>query len=108
MFRYPLGASVPTPWAWGVGVEIEKADGSRFELFPHTWSHRDGAGRVTSTVTQLPLRLGWALTIHKAQGMTLDHVAVHLPDEWTRGLRYVAYSRARTLDGLVIDNRRTR
>lgn len=51
---------------------------------------------------QIPLTLGWAVTIHKSQGLTLDSVAIDAADAWDSGQVYVALSRARTLNGIVL------
>lgn len=65
--------------------------------------HINGAdGRVVATRNQYPLMLRWALTIHKAQGMTIDWFRLHLADLFAAGQAYVAFSRGRTLAGMQI------
>ena len=52
----------------------------------------------------MPLTLAWAVTIHKSQGMTLDHVTVDLGNtEFASGLTFVALSRAKTFNGLRVE-----
>ncbi|KAF5514684.1 ATP-dependent DNA helicase pfh1 [Colletotrichum fructicola] len=61
----------------------------------------DGEGKLTySARTQIPLVPGWAMTIHKSQSLTLDPVTVDLSRAWDGRLKYVALSRARSLQDL--------
>lgn len=60
---------------------------------------------VTGTFTHIPLRLAWAVTIHKAQGLTFDEVVIDAVDAFAAGQVYVALSRCRSLEGIVLLSR---
>lgn len=60
--------------------------------------------KVIGSFKQFPLRLGWSLTIHKAQGMTLDCVDIDVQEAFAPGQAYVALSRCRSIEGLYLQN----
>ena len=57
---------------------------------------------VEGTFTQFPLRLAWAITVHKSQGLTFDRAVLDINESFTHGQVYVALSRCRTLGGMVL------
>ena len=80
---------------------VEVRNGERIIAEPMDWSIEEG-GRVLALVRQVPLRLAWAITIHKSQGMSLDAAHIDLSSAFEYGQGYVALSRVRTLAGLSL------
>ncbi len=74
--------------------------GLKIKLEPEEWSLENDSGKVTATVSQVPLRLAWAITIHKSQGMTLDAAEIDLSKTFETGQGYVALSRIKNIEGL--------
>ncbi|KND48382.1 MAG: ATP-dependent DNA helicase PIF1 [Parcubacteria bacterium C7867-002] len=88
----PVIHTAPTP---------EFPQGRRVTIESASWKIEDD-GRVLAEINQYPLRLAWAITVHKSQGMSLDAIEVDLSKSFEPGMGYVALSRVRTLNGLTI------
>jgi hypothetical protein len=80
---------------------VELMSGGEIVVEPTEWK-MDDAGKTLATISQIPLRLAWAITVHKSQGMSLDAAVVDLSAAFEYGQGYVALSRVRTLDGLSL------
>lgn len=82
---------------------VKTYDNKMIIAYPEEWKYEDN-GVVRAIITQIPLRLAWAITIHKSQGMTLDAAEIDLGDAFEPGMGYVALSRVRSLTGLKLMN----
>ena len=80
---------------------VKTRSGRTVPAEPMEWTMQDG-GRVLARITQIPLRLAWAITVHKSQGMSLDAAHMDLSSAFEYGQGYVALSRVRTLKGLTL------
>ena len=88
--------------AWPV---VKFTNGREATIFPDCVINESGAGELYTLLsrTQVPLMAAWAMTVHKAQGMTLEQVTVDLAKSFEEGQDYVALSRARNLEGLKVE-----
>jgi ATP-dependent DNA helicase PIF1 len=77
------------------------SNGRVIRVEPHTWTLTED-DKKRAEVSQLPLRLAWAITIHKSQGMSLDAAEIDLSRTFTPGMGYVALSRVRSIDGVYL------
>ena len=92
-------------------IHVICEDGKELDVHTETWENlryisETGSNEVQVEVigsfTHFPLRLAWAITIHKAQGLTFDHVVIDAEDAFAAGQVYVALSRCRSLEGIVL------
>jgi len=92
-----------TSQAWPL-VRFAIADGTTRDLLcqRELWKVELPNGEVQASRAQVPLILAWALSIHKAQGQTLERVKVDLGKVFEKGQAYVALSRATSMDGLQV------
>ncbi len=80
---------------------VRTREGAMIEASPEEWRIDDRA-RTLAKIVQVPLRLAWAITVHKSQGMSLDSAVMDLSAAFEYGQGYVALSRVRSLRGLYL------
>lgn len=86
------------------GYPVIEVPGERGQIVPKytEWTVKKD-GHVEAWISQLPLRLAWAMTVHKSQGMSLDSAIIDLGRSFEYGQGYVALSRVRSLAGLFLE-----
>jgi hypothetical protein len=89
------------PAAGGDVITVEPADWENTKYSIDTTSNMI-VEQVDGIFRQYPLRTAWAITIHKSQGLTFDRAIVDAADSFSHGQVYVALSRCRTLEGMVL------
>jgi hypothetical protein len=92
-------------------VYVECADGREIPVQALEWTNMkyelsgdDINETNTGSFAQIPLKLAWAITIHKSQGLTFDKAIIDVSEAFTHGQAYVALSRCRSLGGMVLRN----
>lgn len=88
---------------WGEGglPIVATKDGSRVTAEPMEWQLEE-QGKVKASISQIPLRLAYAMTVHKSQGMSMDAAVMDLSRAFEYGQGYVALSRVRRLSGVYL------
>lgn len=82
-------------------IHVRFGKGKSVKMSPHSWTIKNNE-QVVAERSQFPLRLAYALSCHKTQGMTLDRIECHLGGTFEYGQAYVAVSRVKTLEGLYL------
>ena len=82
--------------------EVELLDGSTVVAEPQIWKVENEQGKTVASFEQVPLRLAWAITVHKSQGMTLELAEIDLTNTFEKGPGYVALSRLKDINGMKL------
>lgn len=80
---------------------VKTHNGKTITAIAEIWKIEE-EGKRLAEIEQIPLRLAWAITVHKSQGMSLDAAEIDLSKSFVKGMGYVALSRVRSLDGIKL------
>jgi hypothetical protein len=92
-------------------IRVEFEDGKELKLDKYTWENKkqilhpvtnEIEDEVLGTFVQYPIKLAWAITVHKSQGLTFDKAIIDVADAFAPGQVYVALSRLRDIKGLIL------
>ncbi len=83
------------------GYPIIETVSNKITVIPQSWNIEEN-NNILAKITQFPLKLAWAITIHKSQGMTLDAAEIDLGSAFEYGMGYVALSRLKSLNSLKL------
>lgn len=98
-------------------ITVVGEDGNEIQVEKETWSNvkytinqetKEITETIAGTFSQYPLKTAWAITIHKSQGLTFEHAIIDASAAFSHGQVYVALSRCKTLEGLVLSSPITR
>lgn len=81
--------------------KVRMTHGPTITVYQEEWQIAE-EDRTVAAISQLPLRLAWAITVHKSQGMSLDAAQIDLRKSFVEGMGYVALSRLRSLAGMKL------
>ena len=100
-----MNGSFGTVMAFESNLPIVRLDrtGEEFKFSAQTWEQKNFTGETLASFTQIPLKLAYAVTIHKSQGLTLDSASVDCRRIFAAGQLYVALSRVRSSEHLVLN-----
>ena len=88
-----------------IAVEKETWNNMKYTIDPET---KEITETISGTFNQYPLKTAWAITIHKSQGLTFEHAIIDASAAFSHGQVYVALSRCKTLDGVILSSPITR
>lgn len=86
----------------GQTIKVRGTKGQLYVVAKETQEMKDAQGSVLASVKQFPLALGWAITVHRVQGATLEYMYFDPSKVFERHMAYVALSRVKSLEGLLL------